>query len=330
MNLDDLAGLVALTEIGGIGDKRALELYRTFEDIDDLLDSPRDAFSEYHYVDAEAYDRLQSLEPIIEETRQRFDRYRADGIDVIGIEDDRYPAALAAQHSPLVIYAKGNTELLQQRSISFSGSRETNIAGQKWAREIARDLAAEGYAIVSGGATGADTAAHEGALEAGGATVVVLGTGVETPYPEENEPLFEQIVDTDGVLVSHRRPTAGPTRSGFLDRNKTLSALSPGLVIVATDGSGGTMSQYDDATAQERQVFVPTSTLDIQPYKGVTEIVNTGSPLAIETAPEIVEWYQREGSARSSDAGLDSETGHSGDDTGQATLADWGSDSDER
>ncbi|WP_408960618.1 DNA-processing protein DprA [Natrinema sp. 74] len=327
MNLDDLAGLVALTEIGGIGDKRAMELYRTFESIDGLLNSPRDAFSEFHYVDAEAYDRLQSLEPTIEETRQQFERHQADGIDVIGIEDDRYPATLAAQHSPLVIYAKGNTELLQQRSVSFSGSRETNTTGQEWAREVARDLAAEGYAIVSGGALGTDTAAHEGALEAGGSTIVVLGTGVETPYPAENEPLFEEIVDAGGVLVSHRHPTAEPTRSGFLDRNKTLSALSPGLVIVATDGSGGTMSQYDDATAQERQVFVPTSTPDIRPYEGITEIVTSGSPLAIETATEILEWYQREGST---DANPATETEHSGDDTGQATLADWGSDSGEQ
>ncbi|MFA9427068.1 DNA-processing protein DprA [Natronorubrum sp. A-ect3] len=329
MNLDDLAGVVALTEISGIGDKRALELHQTFEGIDDLLDSPRDAFSEFHYVDAEAYDSLQSLEPTIEETRQRFERHRADGIDVIGIEDDRYPAALAAQHSPLVIYTKGNTELLEQRSVSFSGSRETNATGQKWAREMAQDLAAEGYAIVSGGALGADTAAHEGALAAGGATIVVLGTGVETPHPAENEPLFEEIVHAGGVLISHRRPTAGPTRAGFLGRNKTLSALSPGLVIVATDGSGGTMSQYDDATTQERRVFVPSSTPDIRPYEGITEIRNTGSPLTIETETEIIEWYQQENAAQSTEPNSDTETGRSDDDTGQATLADWGPDTDE-
>ena len=323
MKLDELAGLVALTEIGGIGEKRALELYRAFGSIDDLLDSPQAAFSDHHYVDEEAYDQLQSLHPAIDDVRRRFDRCQANGIDVIGIEDARYPPALAELHAPLVIYAKGDSNLLGRESVSFSGSRETNVAGQDWVRHVAGDLASEGYAIVSGGARGADTAAHEGALDADGATVVVLGTGVETPYPEENVELFDDIVAGGGTLISHRPPAAGPTRAGFLNRNKTLSALSAGLVIVATDGSGGTMAQYNDATAQERQVFVPSRATDVRPYDGIEDIAREESTMIVDSATEIEEWYNRSNSAPLSTRRDDTE-GKAESGNGQASLADWG------
>lgn len=324
MNLETLAGLVALTEVDGIGDSRALELYRTFGEIDAIVDRPQSAFAEFHYVDDDAYDRLRSLEETIEATRGRFERYRDDGIAVIGIEDDRYPPVLSHHHAPLVVYATGDPAILTRRSVSFSGSRETNETGLAWSRETARELADDGYVVVSGGAKGADTAAHEGALEAGGETVVVLGTGVETPYPESNASLFDEVVDSGGAVISHRPPSAGPSRTAFLGRNRTLSALSAALVVVATDGSGGTASQYEDAKGQDRQVFVPASKIGVQPYEGVVEIGADGAT-SVETAAEIRRWYER------TDARLPTELDETvvGDvGGGQATLGDWSGSTD--
>lgn len=294
MDDDNLATLVALTELPGIGDSRALELFRAFEKGPELQASPRKAFEDFHYVDADTYEQLQDLGSTVGKYRDQFDRYREQGIRIIGIDDDRYPETLRRHHAPLVLYAKGNVARLTDQSVSVSGSRETNESGQEWIRNVAHELAAEGYTIVSGGARGTDTEAHEGALDATGATIVVLGTGVNIPYPEDNAELFSDIVDAGGLLLSHRPPEAEPTRYAFLDRNETISALSPGIIIVATDGSGGTMAQYETALEQGRRVFVPEEGHEIQPNSGLEELRINDSNTVISSAAPIKAEYRED------------------------------------
>lgn len=293
MNHELLSKVVALTEIDGVGNKRALELYRYFSDLETLFNSPLSAFEEFHFIDAAAHKQLQTLDTTIEEYSRLFEDCEADGIDIIGFEDDLYPSQLLDYHAPLVLYARGNGELLTRPSVSFTGSRETNADGQAWTIETSKQIAEGGYVIVSGGAIGADTAAHEGALDKDGATVVVLGTGIRRPYPEENTDLFETIVENGGTIVSHRRPEAGPSRAGFLHRNKTNSGLSRGLIVVATDGSGGTMSQYNDAKSQEKQIFFPDPSLGIEPSAGISRIASETDSIAIQSGEDIIDWYQR-------------------------------------
>jgi len=287
MNDEDLATLIALTELQGIGDSRALELFRSFETRTELQASPRNAFKNYSYVDADTHEKIQELAPTVDEYCERFQRYRRQGINVIGIDDDRYPAPLRHHHAPLVLYAKGNVARLFDPAVSVSGSRETNKAGQTWIRDIARELSSEGYTIISGGAHGTDTAAHKGALDSTGATIAVLGTGVNTPYPEENTDMFSDIVDKDGLLLSHRPPQAEPTRYAFLDRNKTISVLSPGIIIVATDGSGGTMAQYETALDQGRQIFVPEAGQQIRPNSGLKKMRTAEATTVVSSTDTI-------------------------------------------
>ncbi|ELY39857.1 DNA-processing protein DprA [Natronorubrum tibetense] len=321
MEIDNLASLVALTDVDGVGDKRALKLYRAVETPEELWSSSLTAFDDFHYVDEETHTQLQNLPETIDNYRERFDRYRNDGIKIIGIDDDRYPASLRRNHAPLVLYAKGNVDLLNGPAVSVSGSRETNEAGQHWTREIACELAAEGYTIVSGGARGADTAAHEGALDATGETIVVLGTGVDIPYPEENKALFSDIVDTGGLLLSHQRPNAGPTRHSFLNRNPTISALSPGIIVVATDGTGGTMAQYDIAVEQNRRIFVPKADRDIRPDNGLREL-RTAKATTVVSSTASVEAKLVE--AVPGDEAKPGDTDGFEEQANQTCLDDWG------
>lgn len=293
MNHETLSKIVALTELDGVGNKRALELYRSFSNVESLYRSRLAAFEEFHYIDAATHNQLQTLDTTIEKYQRLFRDCEAHDIDIIGFEDDSYPSQLLEYHAPLALYVRGRVNLLTKPSVSFTGSRETDSDGQKWARETSKRLADEGYVIVSGGAIGADTAAHEGAIEVDGETVVVLGTGIRQPYPEENVGLFETIVENGGAVISHRRPEAGPSRAGFLNRNKTNSGLSKGIVVVATDGSGGTMSQYSDAKSQEKQIFVPDSTLGLEPAAGVKEIAGGEDSIVIQSGGDIIDWYQR-------------------------------------
>ncbi|MGQ4555994.1 DNA-processing protein DprA [Halobellus sp. GM3] len=321
MNLDTLSRLVALTELRGVGDKRALQLYDAFDSLDRLYAADSDAFDAFHYVDGDTVEELHELGDAVDRNRERFRRCEAEGIDVIGIEDPRYPAALRRDHAPLVMYARGETDLLARPSVSFAGSRDTDERGRQWAREVAEALAEE-YVIVSGGALGVDTAAHEGALRAGGETIVVFGTGVKRPYPEENRALFERILESGGLVVSHRPPDAGPSRHGFLHRNKTNSALSEGIVVVATDGSGGTMSQYRDAVSQGTPVFVPPPELGVTPTGGIREMLDAGDATAVTSAADVHRWLRDlrvESSADRSQAGADRPDA----DDEQSSLGEW-------
>lgn len=305
----ELARLVALTEIDGVGPKRARAIYDEFDSATEIYGGSADRFDEFHYIDNSELNHLEELDDEIRAYEAQFERCRNKGIELIDIYDARYPESLRQHHSPLVLYTQGDSSLLGQSSISFAGSRDTDDKGREWTRSISKDLAEE-YVIVSGGALGVDTAAHEGALAGDGDTVVVLGTGIENWYPEENSPLFRRILDSGGLLISHRAPDAGPARHGFLRRNKTNAALGEAIVIVATDGSGGTMSQYRDATSLGTPVLVPSPSYGHSPTEGIEQIINDDTATVVDSADHVSSVAVSE--LRSSDSS-----------SNQASLNDW-------
>lgn len=283
-----LAELRALTDVSGIGDKRAASLYQEFDSVKQMADRSLDDFDEFHYIDADTLATIQELDDRIEAYRKRFDDLRQSGMSIIGIKDSRYPESLRKAHAPVLLYARGEVSLLSQPAVTFSGSRETDARGCEWARETAMDLA-DSHVIVSGGAAGVDTAAHRGALDADGDTIVVYGTGLHSPYPAENEQLFEEVVAASGLLVSERPPDAGPDRHGFLQRNKTNSALGDGVVIPAAGESGGTMSQFSDACGQDRAVFIPDPAFDFTPNGGIAQMREHEAVTTVIGANDIAE-----------------------------------------
>lgn len=287
MNTTDKAILAALTDLSGIGDARAYNLYTHFDDPSTLLNAPESLADEFHYVDTTTLTEIGSLDEEIEAYRRQFDTYESDDITVLGIEDDQYPDAVRDGPAPVILYAKGNVELLTGPTVGVSGSRETNETGQQWIRSLSSDLVDDGYTVVSGGARGADTAAHQGALETKKSTISVLGTGVNVAYPPENQSLFDRIINTGGLLVSMRPPDAEPTRHAFIDRNELIAALSDGIVFVATDGSGGTMAQYETAAEQDRPAFIPPANLNIEPSDGLATLRESNNTTSIQSAAEL-------------------------------------------
>lgn len=287
MNKTGPAILAALTEISGIGDYRARELYNHFEDPKELIDPPESIISDFHYIDSDTYAKLESFERLIRDHRRQLEQYVRDGIEVLAITDGRYPQAVREGPAPVLLYAKGNIDLLEKQTVGVSGSRETNQQGRQWIESLASDLASDDNVIVSGGARGADTAAHRGALNSLASTIVVLGTGVNVAYPPENESLFESVVDSDGLVVSMRPPDAEPARHAFLDRNQLIAALSGSMVFVATDGSGGTMAQYEIAVEQSLPVYVPPPDVGIHPSDGISTIRDSDSAQIVDTPADI-------------------------------------------
>lgn len=287
MNQTGRAILAALTEISGIGDSRARELYNHFEDPKELIDPPKSIISDFHYVGPDTYAKLETFERLVKDYRRQLKQYAQDGIEVLAITEERYPQAAREGPAPVLLYAKGNIDLLKKQTVGVSGSRETNQQGREWIRSLASDLASDGRVIVSGGARGADTAAHRGALDSLASTIVVLGTGANVAYPPENESLFESVVDSDGLVVSMRPPDAEPAQHAFLDRNQLIAALSELMVFVATDGSGGTMAQYEIAVEQSLPVYVAPPDVGIQPSNGLSTIRDSDSAQIVDTPADI-------------------------------------------
>lgn len=287
---EECAALWAIQSVSGVGDKRAHSLIQEFGSPLEVLTAPRDELTSFHYLSKSNVETLRSAHGDLVQYREPFRQCEQSNIWVRTVVDSDYPDSLREYHAPLFVFGRGDPRLLRERSISFSGSRDANEAAQEWVTNVAGELT-DNYVIVSGGAKGIDQAAHRGALKANGQTVVVSATGHKNPYPPEHAQLFEDIVNQDGAVISHRPPDATATRHAFLDRNETNSALSPAIVIGAADTESGSMAQYRDAKDQGRNVVVPESNLNPSPSKGLGQIVTDGysDVFQVSSASEIRE-----------------------------------------
>jgi DNA processing protein len=199
---------------------------------------------------------------------------RAGGRLIASVEPD-FPTGLAALDAPPpLISVLGHHEILAREMVAVVGARNASALGRKFATDIAADLGRAGLAIVSGLARGIDTAAHEGALATG--TVAVLAGGVDDIYPPENARLYARIVDT-GAVVSEMPIGQKPQAKHFPRRNRIISGLARGVVVVEAAGGSGSLITADFALEQGREVFVvPGSPLDPR-AKGTNRLLRDGA-----------------------------------------------------
>jgi DNA processing protein len=230
------------------------------------------------------------------------------GAKLLARTDAAYPPQLAAlPDAPPLLHALGDIALLRQPQFAIVGSRHPTAAGARIAREIARDLAAAGFVITSGLALGIDAAAHEAALAAGGSTIAVCGNGLDRCYPAANRELFERIA-RQGLLVSEFPPGTPPRAENFPRRNRIISGLARGVVVVEAASISGSLITARLAGAQGREVFaVPGSPLNPL-AAGCLELIRQGAQLARNAAdilPEIGITIEQE--TRDPQARLDAE-----------------------
>jgi len=179
------------------------------------------------------------------------------GGDVLLLDDGVYPSSLREIYDPpIVLYVKGAwSDCLDQPCLGVVGSRRCSTYGQNSALMLARDLAQRGMTVVSGFARGIDAAAHRGALEAGGRTVAVLGTGIDELYPRDHKKLAEEILAKGGALVSQFPLGTPPVSENFPYRNRIISGLSLGIVVVEAAENSGSLITARLAMEQNREVF---------------------------------------------------------------------------
>lgn len=208
-------------------------------------------------------------------------------ISLVVLGSDAYPLLLAEIHSPpVVLYVKGNKDLLALPQIAIVGSRRASRWGISQAESFAVALAAGGFTITSGLALGVDGAAHRGAIKAG-KTIAVLGSGVDKVYPRQHEGLYRDIVTTGGAVISEFPPGSPPLRHHFPQRNRIISGLSLGILIVEAAAKSGSLITARMAMEQGREVFAIPGSIHNPAARGCHQLIREGATLT-ETLDDIV------------------------------------------
>ena len=205
----------------------------------------------------------------------------------IALGDDDYPELLTQLNDPpSLLYVKGNIDALHLPALAIVGSRNPTSGGARNAFEFSRHLAQCGFCIVSGLAQGIDAAAHRGALEAGAPTVAFLGHGIDSVYPPSNHALAEEIV-VNGALVSEYPPGTPPMRAHFPQRNRLISGLSLGTIVVEAARRSGSLITARLASEQGREVFALPGSIHNPLARGCHQLLRDGAKL-VESADDII------------------------------------------
>lgn len=221
---------------------------------------------------------------------EAYQRMTSLNIRLILLGDTKYPTALRhISHPPFGLYIKGRAlagEVCNVTTIAIVGTRRASVEGKMTARTFACELANAGCAIASGLAFGIDGAAHEGALDAGGTTIAVLAGGLDDIYPHSHNSLARRMLENGGTLVSEYPPGEEAFGYRFIERNRIISGISRGVLIVEAPESSGAMATARYAADQNRELFVVPGSISMGNFKGSHALIRQGAELV--TSPDDI------------------------------------------
>jgi len=285
--MDGELGWLALSLAPGIGDRTFHRLLRRFGSPDRVFTSRRSELGEIPGLKKKTIDAIKS--PALRETAQKeIIRLRSLGIQIIQWGTGKYPNYLAnISDPPPLLYLKGTLLPEDERAVALVGSRQASAYGLSVCNKICKELAWQGWTVVSGMARGIDSAAHRGALEGGGRTLAVWGTGLDVVYPKENLTLSKEIASSGAILSEF--PLGTPPEPGnFPVRNRIISGLSLGVVVVEATVRSGSLITARMALDQGRQVFAVPGPIGRPTVEGAHRLIKEGAKL-VESAEDIIE-----------------------------------------
>ena len=212
-------------------------------------------------------------------------------IEIFSINDPKYPMNLKEIYDPpLSLYIKGNKNILNNFNLAIIGCRDATEYGKKVAQNFSYRLSREGINIVSGLARGIDSMAHLGTIYAKGKTIAVLGNGIDIVYPKENLYLAEKIIENDGAIITEYPIGTKPDKMNFVARNRIISGLSRGVIIVEAKQKSGTLLTVDFALEQGRDIFVVPGNIDSVNSFGTNELIKQGGKVVTDYI-DVLEEY---------------------------------------
>jgi DNA processing protein len=288
--MDSREALVALNLIEGVGPVRARSLLEHFGEAPKILAASKSALLRVRNIGDETAEAIAHWEKSINLAGE-LKRVSDFGCHVLISSDENYPAMLREIYDPpLVLYVKGELSARDKNAVAMVGSRQTTHYGIESARKLAYQLAYVGVTVVSGGARGIDTAAHQGALSARGRTICVIGTGINIVFPPENRDLFERIA-ANGAVVSQYPFNRKGDKQSFAIRNRIVAGMTLGTVIVEADLHSGALITANFAIEYGRQVFAVPGRIDSPRSKGCHDLIKKGAKLC-EGAEDILSEFE--------------------------------------
>ncbi len=285
---DELCYWIGLTGIEGLGTGGALRLIEKFS-------SPEAAYMA-SLTELEATGLSPSVcqavfaQKGLEEAQKEIAATAGLGCELMTLASPDYPPLLKQiPDPPIVLYVRGNRKALSSHSVAVVGSRHPTAYGLQVARRLAHDLAERKLVVVSGMARGVDSSAHRGALEAGGATVAVQGCGMDRIYPSENKSLAEQI-SASGAVISEFRLGTGPMPENFPIRNRIISGLSLGVIVVEASEYSGSLITARLASDQNREVFAVPGNITTAQSFGPNQLIKQGAKLVDDWTDVVQEF----------------------------------------
>jgi DNA processing protein len=286
MNYDIFKYWIALKSIAGVGNITFPALVDEFGSLPAIFAAPVSKLSETPGISQNIATAISGYKGW-DKVKVELEFLSKNDINIITYQDELYPAKLMNIYDrPPFLYVRGNLNK-DDINIAIVGSRQASTYGKYTTEKISRELALKGLTIVSGMARGIDSVAHRGALTAHGRTIAVLGSGLDIIYPPENKKLFADIIQ-NGAVISEFPLGTPPRSANFPTRNRIISGMSYGVVIVEAGEKSGSLITARLALEQGREVFAVPGSIDSAGSRGTNKLIKQGAKL-IENTDDILE-----------------------------------------
>jgi len=280
---------ISLNMTPGVGPRAATKLLERFGSAENVFHATRSELEQLR-LKAETIESILKRE-FHEKAEEELEKVKEIGGDVLVLDDGSYPYLLREiADPPITLYVKGDWQAcFDEPCIAIVGSRRCSTYGANASEMLARDLASKGITIVSGLARGIDTSAHRGALAGKGRTIAVLGTGIGQVYPKENAKLVDEILETGGAIVSQFPLETPPLKDNFPYRNRIISGLSLGVLIVEASERSGSLITARLAMEQNREVMAVPGNITSKNSFGTNYLIKSGAKLVQQWQDVVAE-----------------------------------------
>ncbi len=288
--MDEREALVALNMVEGVGPIRVRQMLDVFGDAPTILKASRHQLTQVRGIGEDIASSIYDWEKNVDLAGElkRIEQYNCH--IVIG-SDETYPELLRQIYDPpVVLYVRGKLLPQDKNGVAIVGSRMTTPYGMETSRKLAYQLAYIGVTVVSGGARGIDTAAHQGAMSAKGRTIAVIGNGINVVFPTENRELFERIAEAGAVITQFPFNRKGDKQT-FPIRNRIVAGMTLGTVVVEANLTSGSLITANMAVENGRQVFAVPGRIDSPRSKGCHDLIKKGAKLC-EGAEDILSEFE--------------------------------------
>lgn len=283
-----LRNILALSLVRGLGAHKIYNFTKNKENIERIF--------EFSRIDLKKFEGIGSL--IAKEIATFKDWDKVDQIlertekidaDIVTVFDEDYPIYLKHIYSPpALLWVKGRKKTLNEQGVAVIGTRKPSYYGKKMAAEITQKLVEEGLCIFSGLAYGIDGIAHKTAIESEGITVAVLGSGIDNIYPKKHSKLAQKIIENNGAIITEFPPGTMPDAGNFPVRNRIVSGMSLGVLVVESGVQGGSMITAELGLDQNREIFAIPHNIDNKSGTGCNYLIKIGAAKLVQNIDDIM------------------------------------------